>query len=181
MKSTVTPLLAALLLILALACQQSVGDVDELVDERIAAALAAVPTITPQPSAKPHATATTQSVSLEKVAANVESLMERLATVESRLLAQDEEFREIISGLAGPEADVIVSGPLGGSIVTSVIESTTPSGRCWQYRVASDGTGNTLLVEWVVLEKTEASCYNPSSNCGKEVEIGAPLPRTCVG
>ena len=181
MKTTMVPLIATLLLLLALACQQSDQDVGQLVDERIAAALAAFPTVTPQPTATPQAADSPQAGSVDKIEATIESLMERVATAESALLAQDKEFRDLISALDVPDANFISTGPLTGSIVTNVVESTTPSGRCWQYRVASDGTGNTLLVEWEVLEKIEAFCFNPSSTCAKEVQIGASLPRTCVG
>lgn len=179
MKTTIAPVLATLILLLALACQQSDGDVGELVDERIAAALAAVPTITPQPTATPQARA--QAVSVEDLEATIESLTGRLATAESKLLAQDEEFRDFVSGLDDPEGDVILTGPLSGSIVTTAIESTTPAGRCWQYRVVSDGTGNTFLVEWEVLGNSEGLCFNPSSTCAREARIGAPLPQSCRG
>ena len=72
MKTTIAPVLATLLLLLALACQQSDDDVDQLVDERIAAALAAVPTITPQPTATPQVTATPQAGSAENIEATIE-------------------------------------------------------------------------------------------------------------
>lgn len=181
MNKTIAPVLATLLLLLALACQQSDGDVGQLVDERIADALAAVPTITPQPTATPQAAATGQAVSVEKIEATIESLIGRLATAESKLLAQDEEFQEFISALDAPEADAISTVPLSGSIVTAAIESTTPAGRCWQYRVVSDGTGNTFLVEWEVLGESEGLCFNPSTACAREATVGEPLPRSCAG
>ena len=186
MNATFAPLLVTLLLLLALACQRSDADMGKLADEGIATALAAVPTITPQPtatpqkSAAPEPTAPLQAVSVEKIEATIESLIGRLATAEAELKAQDKEFRDLISALDDSEAGAISTGPISGSIVTTVIESTTPAGRCWQYRVVSDGTGNTLLVEWEVLENVDALCFNPSSTCAKEVVIGAPLPESCV-
>lgn len=175
MRTTIAPVLATLLLLLALACQGSDQDVGPSVDEQIAAALAAVPTITPQPTATP------QTVSVEKLEATIESLMGRLAAAESKLLAQDEEFRDLVNSLDDPAEEVISTTPLSGSIVTAAIESTTSAGRCWQYRVVSDGTGNTFLVEWEVDGVVEGLCFNPVTTCAKEARVGAPLPRSCVG
>lgn len=176
MNTRIVPLLASLLLLLGLACQQSDSDVGQLVDEQIAAALAAVPTITPQPTATP------QAVSVEDFEATIDSLMKRLATAESELKAQGDEFINFVnSGVDEPTPDVILTGPLAGSIVTIAVESTTSEGRCWQYRVASDGTGNTFLVEWELEGISDALCHNPSSLCVREVEIGGPLPRSCFG
>ena len=53
MNTRFAPVLATLLLLLAMACQQSDVELDQPVEEQIAAALAAVPTITPQPTATP--------------------------------------------------------------------------------------------------------------------------------
>ena len=187
MNGTIAPILATLLLLLALACQRSDADVGQLVDERIATAMAAVPTITPQPTATPQATAAPQATTppqaglVGKIEATIESLKDRLATAEAELKAQDKEFRDLIGALVGPETEVISTVPLSsGSVVTAVIESTTPAGRCWQYRLAAAGTGNTLLVEWRVLENIDSLCFNPSSICATEVIIGAPLPESCV-
>ncbi len=186
MNGTIPPLLVTLLLLLALACQRSGTDVGQLVDEQIAAALAAVPTITPQPTATPQKTAAPQAAalpqpgSIENIEATIESLMGRLTTAESELKAQYKEFRDLISALDDSEADAISTVPLSGSVVTTVIESISPSGRCWQYRLAAAGTGNTLLVEWRVLENIDSLCFNPSSICATEVAIGAPLPASCV-
>lgn len=186
MNGTIPPLLVTLLLLLALACQRSGTDVGQLVDEQIAAALAAVPTITPQPTATPQKTAAPQAAalpqpgSIENIEATIESLMGRLTTAESELKAQYKEFRDLISALDDSEADAISTVPLSGSVVTTVIESISPSGRCWQYRLAAAGTGNTLLVEWRVLENIDSLCFNPSSTCATEVAIGAPLPASCV-
>ena len=192
MNGTIPPLLVTLLLLLALACQRSGTELGQLVDERIAAALAAVPTITPQPTATlqktaapqatvlPQAAALPQPGSIEKIEATIESLMGRLTIAESELKAQYKEFRDLINALDDSEADAISTVPLSGSVVTAVIESISPSGRCWQYRLAAAGTGNTLLVEWRVLENIDSLCFNPSSSCATEVAIGAPLPASCV-
>ena len=184
MKTAVAPALATLLLFLAMACQQSDQDIGQLVDERIAAALAVVPTITPQPTATPQPlqVETLETASVEGFEDTIASLMRRLAKAESELLVQNEEFQGFVIGLDAPSETVgIPTDPLAESTVTIAEESTTPAGRCWPFRVVSDGTGNTFLVEWEVLGISNALCHHPSSTCAKEVTIGAPLPRPCAG
>ena len=175
MNARILAVLTTLLLLLALACQKSDRDVSQLVDERVAEALARVPTITPQPTATPQAVS--EDV-VDTTDAAIESLLGRLEIAESELRAQNDAFQAFVGSVSEPQAE---TGPLGGSIVTTAVESTDPSGRCWQYRVVSDGTGNTFLVEWEVLGVSNALCHNPSSICAREVEIRTALPRSCAG
>ena len=180
MTSKIVPVMAILLLILALACQRSDEDVNQLVDEGITTALDAIPTITPQPTAQPVPTASPVStVSTEKIEATIDALMARLESAESELVTQEKKFQDLISTLNYQDPEDIVTGPLPGSVVTKAEESVTIGG-CWIHGLGGDGTGNTFLVEWVVDGETSALCFNPISACAKEVTIGAALPRSCV-
>ncbi len=181
MKKTIIPVMAALVLLLALACQQSDQDVGQLVDERITAALAVVPTITPQPTSTPHtgtASPTGTPGSGETINATIESLMGRLEAAESQLQAQDLKFRDLMIVLDNLAIiEVVEPGP--PTVVTIASNSTTFTGRCWQYRLSVSGNGNTFLVEWEVEGNTESLCFNPSSICVEEVRIGEALPESC--
>lgn len=180
MRRTIAPVLAILILLLAMACQGSDNDAGESVDQRVNAALAAVPTITPQPTATPQPTTTPQADSVEKLEATIESLMGRLATAESALLTQEEKLLALIDVLGVPEPVVELTGPVGGSIVIAASDSRELSDRCYQHRASAGGTGNTFLVEWAILGKTDALCFNPIDACVKEAVIGEPLPRSCI-
>ncbi len=185
MNTTIASVLATLLLLLGIACQQSNDDVDQLVDERIAAALAAVVTITPQPTATPQpgsankieATFQSLNATIQSLEFTIESLAGRLAAAESELLAQDNEFRDLVDALTEPEPDVILNN--SARLVTTAIESTTYLGGCWIHRRAAGGNGDTFLIEWDILGNIESLCFNPSSICVEEVMIGATLPQSC--
>ena len=185
MKMTIAPILAALVLLLAMACGGSDEDVGQLVDERILEALASIPTVTPQPTATPQATSVVRTEEKPTatpdtaLATTIASLIERLASAESKLVAQDQEFREFVDSLNIPSTDDIPTGDLTGSVVTKITESTEPGG-CFVYRIAIGGNGNTYLVEWTIDGNIESLCFNPLSTCVQEAEIGAPLPRSCI-
>ncbi|MDA1129687.1 MAG: hypothetical protein O2913_13485 [Chloroflexi bacterium] len=171
MNSKLVPVLAILLLFLALACQRSEEDVTQLVDQRVVDALAALPTITPQPAFDAEAT--------ENLEATIEALTERLEAAESALVTQDKKFQDLVSALDYTAPEDVLTGPLPGSVVITA-ERSVEVGGCWIHRLAGDGTGNDFLVEWVVDGNTSGLCFNPISACAREVSIGASLPRSCV-
>ena len=165
-----------LLLLLGLACQTSDEDIEKVVEERIVAALAAVPTVTPQPTTTPRVAS--QPISTDQLEASIESLIDRLAAAESKLLAQDERLGEL-SSLVGA-ADVGLPDPRMGAIVFTAVESSV-GGVCWLYRAENGGKGNLFLIEWEQDGETNGLCYHPSSTCVEEVQIGAVLPDSCLG
>ena len=155
MNTRFAPVLATLLLLLAMACQQSDVELDQPVEEQIAAALAAVPTITPQPTATPPTGPVVNiGATIESLEATIDSLTGRLATAESELLAQDEEFQDLIALL--DEREIVGVLPDPQEIVTTAIKSTDYLGHCWVHRSIAGGNGDTFLIEWDILGDTKA-------------------------
>ncbi len=186
MKTAIVPLLAIMLLLLSIACQGTDEDIGRLVDERIVAALAVAPTVTPQPTPTPQDVSQTVArlISEKQLEATIESLAGRLALAESKLLAQDGELHDLIRIVNDPDnpnyPDANSPDTRIGAIVTAAIESTV-GGVCWLYRAENGGKGNTFLVEWDLQGESGGLCYNPSSTCVQEVEIGGVLPDSCLG
>ena len=93
------------------------------------------------------------------------------------MLAQDEEFQDLIKIL--DEREIVGVLPDPQKIVTTAIQSTDYLGHCWVHRRIAGGNGDTFLIEWDILGDTKALCFDPSSTCVEQVEIGAPLPLSC--
>lgn len=186
MKTAIVSVVAIMLLLLSIACQGTDEDIGRLVDERVIAALAVDPTVTPQPTATPQDVSQTISrlISIDQLEATLESLAGRLALAESKLLAQDGELHDLIKIVNDPDNPNYpnANSPDNriGAIVTAAVESTS-GGVCWLYRAENGGKGNTFLVEWNLQGESGGLCYNPSSTCVQEVEIGGVLPDSCLG
>ncbi len=181
------------LTLVVVACQRSTGEVQRLADERIATALAGIPTATIQPSQTPQPTATPQPsatpplmptpISQEGIEDAIDILRERLEAVEFELVAQDNEFRQFITVLNDFEAEVsaFMASPPSEAIVIQAVNSQSSSGLCWLHRTTAGGNGNTFHVQWELLGRVDGLCYSPLSICAREVRIGGPLPESCGG